>query len=258
MKFVPLFLMVLFALRGVVLSAEEGPQVIDQANIFTQSQKAQITKQLQRYHQELGISLMLYTVSSLEGKAVSQYSREIALQQGFRGEGLNLEGMIFISDLEKKVSIECGSGLEWSVPELFSRDINAEMIGYFKKGKFIEGVQLGFQKIVELAKKSSWTVEYTNTEKVKEEFVNGIGRVMALECRAVSKRIKEGMIGDDQINDAYFIYVKSLQNQLVKLHFTKYAVGQIEDLISRGHTKIYGRIAKTTPLDLDFLGFIEE
>ena len=257
-KLIILFICLFVTVLTCLGQGKTDPQYIyDQANILNPSEQKKLKNILEEYHHGLGIHLIFYTTESLEEKKVKAYSQQIAQELGFRDMGMNLEGMIFMSGQERQVSIECGSGLEWTVPDVFIREIKQEMVDFFRRDSFYNGIILGFKRIYDYASKASWDVDYYSTQKLKEEFVNGINRIMILECTAVSKRIKDGMVGMDQISNSYFIYVKDPQNKLVKLHFTKYTIPQIEQLIAQGQTKIYARIAKTTPLDVDFLGFVE-
>lgn len=228
-------------------------QVIDGGEFLNKDEKHTLSRQLDQYRKNSGINLILYTVPDLGGKTVEARGKEIAGSLGFYKAGLKISAMLLVAQKEKKLGIKSSTALEWQLPDTVTRFIKRAIVLSFRDGSFFEGMQKGLELMYEQARIPPWKIKYLDFEKTAEN-IETLNQIVLDSIVPVSKVVNKEKITEKQFDDDYFIYVQSPGGRLIKMHFSRNAVKAVDELIASGGGKIYGRVIKTNPMDVNFLG----
>ena len=253
---IPPILLIWALLVGLPLLSQPLPKSVrDDGDILKPTENRQIEQLLNSIYDDKGFDFRLVTIDSLAGRSVRETSLDKADEIGLKGPGYKISGLIFISSKEKKLSLEFSPALEWKVPESENLYIKRELINAFRSGNFAQGIIDAFLRINFLAGESKWAVDFDSFDDLKSKISIASGRIVRMKIQTVTKEFPQEKLTDDQFADSNFIYVRASDNKLVKLHFPKYSLGQIQDLIVQREGIVFGRVVEVNPLDLNFLGW---
>lgn len=255
------------AIRGLCLSilqvlvipafAQSLPDfVMDDGKILNPAEARQINQLLTGLYTDKGYDFRLISIDNLAGGSLRETSLIKAREIGIKGQGYKIAGMIFISSQEKKLSLEFSPAVEWIIPDSEGAYIKREMTNAFRSGNFAQGIIDGFLRMNFLADESKWAVDFDTYDQLRDNISTGIGKIVSLTAVTVTKQFSSEKLTEEQFAKNYFIYVRAPDNTLVKLNFSKYSLGQIQELIARGEGVVFGRVIETNPLDLNFLGWV--
>lgn len=123
--------------------------VTDKAGLLDASQQAALNDKLRAFEQKSGAQFIIYTLPSLEGEAVEDFT--IRCAEAWRvGQKKYDNGLIvFVFVKEKKIRVEVGYGLEGTVTDaVSSRVIRENMAPYFQKGDWYGGLNAGADALI--------------------------------------------------------------------------------------------------------------
>ena len=119
-------------------------RVVDQANILNASFENKLSESLTRLEEDTRVQLVVATTADLEGKAIDDYSLELANAWGIGDAERNDGLMILVAPNERDVRIEVGLGLEETVTnEEAAQIIKERILPLFRAGNFEGGVEQG-------------------------------------------------------------------------------------------------------------------
>lgn len=127
------FLSVFFFSSANPLAALDVPPppaqwVTDGANVLGGTEEDLLNRKLQTFEQESGAQFIIYTIPSLEGESVEDFTIR-AVEQWKVGQKKYDNGLVlFVFVAEKKVRVEVGYGLEGTVTDAFSSRVIREQI----------------------------------------------------------------------------------------------------------------------------------
>lgn len=123
-------------------------RVVDQAQILSQSDEAQIETELATLEGQSTDQLAVVTVNSLEGYAIEDYAIGLARLWGLGQKDKDNGVLLLIAPNERKVRIEVGRRLEPMLTDTMSKLIiqNAILPG-FRRGDYAGGIRAGVQDI---------------------------------------------------------------------------------------------------------------
>lgn len=125
-----------------------GP-IVDEVGALQPQHKAEL-EQLIRSFNERGVAqLQVFVTSSLQGMPIEKASIDI-VDQWKLGTAEKDNGLLFlIAPNERKVRIEVGQGLEGTLPDVYAKRINEDVVlPYFKQGQMSEGIYNGTKAIL--------------------------------------------------------------------------------------------------------------
>lgn len=125
-------LIALAALIALPAAAQNFPalsgRVVDQANLLSPQQEAELTQRLAALEQQNSRQLVVATVPDLQGYDIADYGYQLGRHWGI-GQGEANNGIILlVAPTEKKVRIEVGYGLEPIVTDALSWQIIRDTI----------------------------------------------------------------------------------------------------------------------------------
>lgn len=125
----------------------QGP-VLDQAQFLSFEEKKSLIESLVHFQRTYGPSLQVFTLPSLEGENIEDYS--IRVVEAWKiGDQKKDDGVLLLVSLkEKRIRIEVGQGLEGKLPDVLAGRIIREKIApFFKRSLYKEGLASGLQAI---------------------------------------------------------------------------------------------------------------
>ncbi len=158
---IALVLCILFTTIGGgfnTLNAQEFPaltgRVVDQANILTDADEAEITAQLEALENTTTRQFAVATVSSLQGYEIADYGTRLArhwqLGQVANGNAEKDNGiLLLIAPNERQMRIEVGYGLEGVMTDALASHIISETIRpHFRDNYMATGTKAGIARII--------------------------------------------------------------------------------------------------------------
>jgi uncharacterized protein len=138
----------------IELHAPQAPWISDKADVLNEAFEREFTKELDRFHVETCHQLLAVSVESLDGKAIEQFSLELANELRAGYAGLNNGLMLLIAPSERQARIEVGCGLEDVISDAQAAEVlGRDLIPAFRRGNFEAGVRTGMQALMALARR---------------------------------------------------------------------------------------------------------
>ena len=147
--------------------------VNDFVGILTQQEKNSIEQKLDNYARTSTTRICIVVVDDLKGYEKADYATRLAQQWGIGQKGSNNGILVLIKPTgekgKKEIYIAVGYGLEPVITDASTRKIiEEEMIPYFKRNAFYEGIEKGTSTLMSLASKEFSEKEYVK-RKAKEK-----------------------------------------------------------------------------------------
>ncbi|OJF76620.1 MAG: hypothetical protein BKP49_06345 [Treponema sp. CETP13] len=122
--------------------------VMDTAQVMSETERAQLEQYLVNLDTQTGIQIAVYTVNSLEGYSLEDYSMAVAENWQLGQKNADNGVLVFVAMNERKIRIEVGYGLESSLTDAKSGLIIRKVIApYFQDGQYSAGIIAGVQTI---------------------------------------------------------------------------------------------------------------
>jgi uncharacterized protein len=124
--------------------------VVDDANILSETTKEDLTQKLAALEQGTSRQLVVVTIPSLQGYAISDYGYQLGRAWGIGQAKLNNGILLIVAPTEHKVRIEVGYGLEPIVTDALSEVIiQTQVLPKFRAGDFNGGVEAGVDALIQ-------------------------------------------------------------------------------------------------------------
>ena len=144
----------LLLLVGAPAAAQTFPEltgrVVDQANLLSPDQEAQLTQRLEAVEQASSRQLVVATVSSLEDYPIEDYGYRLGRHWGIGQSEANNGIILLVAPDERKVRIEVGYGLEPIMTDALSNQIiQRDMLPRFRDNDYPGGIMAGADAIIQ-------------------------------------------------------------------------------------------------------------
>ncbi len=128
-------------------------RVVDEAGILSSATKSKLNILLKNAEQNSTDQVVVVTLKSLQGNDIAQYGYQLGRHWGIGQKKSNNGVLLIIAPNERKVRIEVGYGLEGTLTDaLSSVIIQNDILPYFKRGDYDEGVVSGVKAILSVLK----------------------------------------------------------------------------------------------------------
>lgn len=122
--------------------------VVDQADILSPDQEAQLTQKLEALKAQSNREFAVATIADLQGYEISDYGYQLGRAWGVGNEGADDGILLIIAPNERKMRIEVGYGLEGIITDGLSGQIIRRVITpEFKNGNMFAGINAGVDAI---------------------------------------------------------------------------------------------------------------
>ena len=147
-KFALFFVFVIFSALQSVCYADSSYDfnifVADNADILSPKTEQYINGFLWDLQKKTGTDIAVVTVKSLDGRSIEETALEIGRNFKPGEKGKDTGAVILVSPNDRKLRIEIGYGLEGIITDGHAGRIRDEqMIPYFQKGDYENGIRLG-------------------------------------------------------------------------------------------------------------------
>jgi uncharacterized protein len=183
-------LVALFLAAGAALAAITFPplsgRVVDQANLLSPQQEAELTQKSEALQRAAGRQLVVATVSSLQDNPIEDYGYQLGRHWRIGQEGANNGVILLVAPTEKRVRIEVGYGLEPIMPDaMSSRIIEQQILPRFRDNDYPGGIMAGADAII---------AQLQAPPEAAERAAQAAGREQAERSRARGERRGSGSI----------------------------------------------------------------
>jgi uncharacterized membrane protein YgcG len=114
--------------------------IIDNGEFLNDNEKSELTTRLQILKDKSTVETLIYTTMDLGGKSPFDYGMDLSRKYPAGIKGINNGIIILLSKNDRKLQIIVGYGLEWVLSDNQTQMIVDQMIPFFKKGEFYNGV----------------------------------------------------------------------------------------------------------------------
>jgi uncharacterized protein len=124
-------------------------RVVDQANLLTQAQEAELTSKSEALEKKTGRQFVVATVNTLEGHSIEDYGYKLgrtwAIGQKDKDDGV----ILLVAPNERKVRVETGYGATVFLTDAMSSIIiRRAIVPRFKAGDMAGGIMAGADEII--------------------------------------------------------------------------------------------------------------
>lgn len=124
-------------------------RVTDAAHVFSPAFRTKLSAKLEQFERATQHRMVVVTVSSLGGRDVADFSRDLFNAWGIGRKGYNDGVGILIAPNERKIRIEVGLGLEETLTDPICQEIiDTAMLPSLRSGDFERGVDLGADRLI--------------------------------------------------------------------------------------------------------------
>jgi uncharacterized protein len=128
---------------------ELSGRVVDEAQMLTADQRAELTHRLQTHEHNSSNQIVVVTLVSLEGYDIADYGYQLGRHWQIGQQGKDNGVLLIVAKSERKVRIEVGYGLEGSLTDAIAHQIiQNDITPHFKKGDFYRGIHNAVDRII--------------------------------------------------------------------------------------------------------------
>lgn len=126
-------------------------RVVDQADLLTPAQEAEIVGKLEALEKQSGRQLAVVTIADLQGYEIADYGFRLGDKWGIGTKEKDDGVLLIVAPKERRVRIEVGYGLEGILTDALSgRIIRNDIVPRFKTGDFPGGIVAGVDALVKI------------------------------------------------------------------------------------------------------------
>ena len=123
--------------------------VNDMAGVLSAEQEKSMVSAAEQLAKQTGAQVVVLTVTTLDGKDITEYALEIARAWGIGGKEKNNGVLILLSTGDREVRVEVGLGLEGCLPDgKTGRLIDTYAIPYYAQNDFGNGTEQLFHAVM--------------------------------------------------------------------------------------------------------------
>jgi hypothetical protein len=224
--------------------------IIDNGEFLTESEESELTTRLQILKDKSTVETLIYTIMDLDGMSPIDYGKNLSLRYPAGVKGINNGIIVLLSKNDRKLQIIVGYGLEWILSDNQTQIIVDQMIPYFKKGEFYNGVNKAIdlisEKVIDIDWKPNKLREISdkeNSEIFKIQYSNNTGE----------RKYKYAIDTDQQFSDDFKIKF-TIHDKDYNLYYTKYMNDLISKILTSDKITVYFRLSDFDNKRLELIG----
>lgn len=249
------FLILVIALYCNKLYSQKD--LIDEYPLLTMTESVSVQKKLTEIKRTTGVEICCYIARTLDGKSPETFTLEKANAIKPGTPGINNSIFIMIAPAEQQLYITMSYGIQWIIPDTRTEDFIDMMAPFFRDKKYGEGILKGLEGLEKAVSGNSWNpvnIDFRNTDLSKY-----IGKVITFEYKTDSRSetIRPPVPADAEFDRNYKIPLFSDKGIKAELFYSKYMDGMIHTILNVPSVKIYARVRKVRPDELELLGITD-
>ncbi|GAA4279996.1 hypothetical protein GCM10022260_04170 [Gaetbulibacter aestuarii] len=224
--------------------------IIDNGEFLTDNEKSELTTRLQNLKDKSTVETMIYTTMDLGGKSPIDYGMDLSRKYPAGIKGINNGIIILLSKNDRKLQILVGYGLEWILSDNQTQIIVDQMIPFFKKGEFYNGVN----KAIDLINKKVIDIDW-KPNNFKEITDKENGKIFKIQYskKTGDTKYKYAIDTDQQFSDDFKIKF-TLHDIDYDLYYTKYMNDMISKILTSDKITVYFRLSDFDNKRLELIG----
>ncbi len=147
--------------------------VTDQANVISQVTKTEITNQLKQLKQNTGIEIGVFTIDTLEGYPLDQFGIELGRKNSIGLKDKDTGALYILAIDDKKTRIEVGYGLEGSLTDAATFNIQQDVKPLLKSSNYDQAISEVINNMI-AATKGEYIAPPTKTSNSSDNIIGFI------------------------------------------------------------------------------------
>ncbi len=132
------------------LSVQKQHSVYDYAQLMSPQERRMLESKISKYYDSTSTQIVVATVNKVNDD-ISLYATEWAHKWGIGQKDKGNGVFILVSKDDRKITIMAGYGVEYLLTDALSRRIiEDDIIPYFRKGQYYEGLSYGIDAIIKV------------------------------------------------------------------------------------------------------------
>ena len=128
---------------------ELSGRVVDQADLLSAEDEAEITAQLAQFEEQTQRQLVVTTIADLEGYDIADYGYRLGREWGIGDAERNDGVLLIVAPNDRQTRIEVGYGLEGILTDAYaSHIIRTKLVPRFREDRFPRGIKAGTDAII--------------------------------------------------------------------------------------------------------------
>ncbi len=222
-------------------SSKSRDYSIDLADVLSKSEEEKLDELSKKLEEQSNVQVAFYTIDDLGGRSIEEVSLEAARELGVGFHGVNSGVLICIARNDRKLRIEVGHGIEWSITDLVAEEIVQKMVPFLKKEDYFGAMKTGFNEVKKSIGKETWFLVFKPFSKIKEGGDSSIGLI-----------VKEDFVKIGEQSENY-VMLDLYGGTAIKIYFTPYMEQTLLKEITN-KKKVIFRLKNTSPLEGNLLG----
>jgi uncharacterized membrane protein len=231
-----------------------GQFVEDKANFFSDSEIQRFNKVLSDIWTKTSVEFRLYTIDTLNGNNIKEYGLQIAKEKPIGKAGLNNGILLLLSKRDREVTILVGYGMEWIISDSHAQELINELIPYFKRGDYYEGIGHVIDLINLQVSEVDWNINAIKLSEVDKELEGKIIE-FAYSNSSGSSKFKYAIETDTQFDEDFKIKIDSKED--FSLYYSKYMNEYISSILTLSNIKVIARLVDYNKRKLELLGILK-
>lgn len=224
--------------------------IIDNGEFFTENEKSELTTRLQNLKDKSTVEILIFTTTDLGGRSSIDYGMDLVYKHPTGIKGINNGILILLSKNDRNVQILVGYGIEWILTDIQNQLIIDEMIPYFEKGEFYNGVNKAIELINTKVIDVDWKLhkldkisKIENGKIFKFQYSNSTGYT----------KYKYAIDTDPQFSNDFKIKL-ILDSKDYDLYYSKYMNDMISKILTKDKILVYFRLSNFDNKKLELIG----
>ena len=167
-----LFANSLFAQYDIPEKPDLETSVYDNIDLLSDTQKRNLEQQLISYSDSTSTQIVVAIIPSTNGENINYLGANWGEKWGIGDKDKDNGVLILLAKNDRKISINCGKGVEFALTDAMSkRIIERDIIPYFKQENYYGGLNNGVQSIFEVLTGSYKNDQTPNSDSSSDIFI---------------------------------------------------------------------------------------
>ncbi len=222
-------------------SAKSRDYSIDLADVLSSSEEEKLDELAKKLEELSNVQVAFYTIDNLDGRPIEEVSLEAANELNIGFYGVNSGVLIFIAKNDRKLRVEVGYGMEWTITNELAQTVVDKMTPLLKKEDYFGAMKTGFGEVKKIIGKESWFLVFKPFSKVKEDGDKSIGLIIKEDFAKVGEQTEE------------YIMLDLYGGIPIKIYYTEYMKDTLLKTI-KDKKKVIFRFKNASPLEGYLMG----
>lgn len=230
--------------------------LIDEYPLLTFAESNSVEKKLIEIKRLTGVDVCCYIARTLGNKSPEAFTVEKGNQMKIGTPGINNAVFIMIAPVEQQLYITMSYGVQWIIPDQKTDAFIDLMTPSFRDKKYCEGILKGLEQIEKALSGFSWVpvkIDIKNTDLSRY-----LGKVITFDYtnKPARSKLKHPILTDAEFDRNYKVSIYNDKRVIAELFYSKSMDNMVNSILSSPAVKIFARVRKVKPNELELLGIM--